>query len=115
MSLSSVPTQLVFAANEFPNRVLTPSENEEQKYRLGIPSVEALVRQRADIGVPVPKNVYNGVPVETAVTEEVNSPRLRFAETAIHEDIHTKLPPESMGFSKEPIPITVPLEQDSQS
>ncbi|GAM40417.1 hypothetical protein TCE0_039r12756 [Talaromyces pinophilus] len=95
--------------------VLTPSEKEEHKYRLGIPSLEALIKQRADIGVPIPKDVYNGVPVETAVTEEVNSPRLRFAETAIHEDIHTKLPPESMGFSKEPIPITVPPKQDSQS
>jgi cation diffusion facilitator CzcD-associated flavoprotein CzcO len=37
----------------------------------------------------------------------VNSPHLRFADSAAHENLHSNLPPEVMAFSQEPIPKQV--------
>lgn len=82
-------------------RVLTSGDNEHQ---LGIPSLQDLIDQRADLGVTIPKNVNKHTPIETEETEEINSRQLRFMDTGAHEHLHSNLPPEIMCFSQEPIP-----------
>ncbi|EED23467.1 dimethylaniline monooxygenase, putative [Talaromyces stipitatus ATCC 10500] len=81
--------------------VLTPTDNGQEPR---IPSLQDLINERADLGVPIPKDVNKGIPVETPATEEINSPHLRFTETGVHEHLHSNLTPEIMSFSKEPIP-----------
>ncbi|KAF6819178.1 hypothetical protein CPLU01_13121 [Colletotrichum plurivorum] len=69
----------------------------------GIPSVAELLSGNADLPLPVPQTF----PSDTPLSDDVNSLRLRYADTAAHEHLHSNLPPEIMAFSQEPIPEVV--------
>ncbi|KAK6080400.1 allantoate permease [Seiridium cupressi] len=68
-----------------------------------IPSLRALVEQRADAPVQVPSSF----PCETPRSEAINSEAERYAHTGAHEHLHSNLPPSIMCFSQEPIPELV--------
>ncbi|KAI5861941.1 thiol-specific monooxygenase [Durotheca rogersii] len=68
----------------------------------GIPSLRALVEQRADRPIPVPDRF----PCETARAES-NSHRNRYSDTGVHEALHSNLPPSTMSFTQEPLPDTL--------
>lgn len=55
--------------------------------------------------MPVP--IPSSLPIETGIMESINSQQLRYADTAIHEYLHSNLPPQTMCFTKEPIPAIV--------
>ncbi|OAL40688.1 hypothetical protein AYO20_00424 [Fonsecaea nubica] len=65
-----------------------------------IPSLRKLLKHQADLPVRTPA----GFPSETARTEAINSPQLRYSDTGIHENLHSNLPPQTMCFTQEPIP-----------
>lgn len=85
-------------------RVLTSGDNE---HKVGIPSLQDLINQRADLSVPIPQNLTEIAPIETPETEQINSRQLRFTDTGAHEYLHSNLPPEIMCFSQEPIPAVL--------
>ncbi|KAM0332519.1 hypothetical protein ACHAQA_002802 [Verticillium albo-atrum] len=69
----------------------------------GIPSVPELVSGSAD----GPVNIPDALPAETPLSDEINSLRLRYADAAAHEHLHSNLPPAIMAFTQEPIPESV--------
>lgn len=68
-----------------------------------IPSLRALVEQRADLPVKIPSSL----PCETPKTERINSHQLRYSDTAVHETLHSNITPIIMSFTTEPIPETL--------
>ncbi|KAF6806737.1 thiol-specific monooxygenase [Colletotrichum sojae] len=60
----------------------------------GIPSIAELLSGNADLTLPAPQTF----PSDTPLSDDVNSPRLRYADTAAHELLHSNLPPEIMAF-----------------
>lgn len=68
-----------------------------------IPSLRALVEQRANLPVEVPKTF----PTETPKTEKINSHQLRYSDTGVHETLHSNITPEIMAFTQEPIPKVI--------
>ncbi|KAJ3961158.1 hypothetical protein N0V92_002132 [Colletotrichum tropicale] len=65
-----------------------------------IPSLRDLVEQRANPPVDLPKTF----PTWTSKTEKINSHQLRYADTSVHETLHSNITPEIMAFTQEPIP-----------
>ncbi|EXJ58259.1 hypothetical protein A1O7_05684 [Cladophialophora yegresii CBS 114405] len=65
-----------------------------------IPCLRALLDNRADQPVAIPSSF----PCETEITEAVNSAESRYSGTAVHEYLHSNLPPQTMCFTQEPIP-----------
>ncbi|KAK1654090.1 hypothetical protein BDP81DRAFT_457102 [Colletotrichum phormii] len=65
-----------------------------------IPSLRALVEQRANAPIEIPKSF----PTETPRSEKNNSHQLRYSDTSIHETLHSNITPEVMAFTQEPIP-----------
>ncbi len=65
----------------------------------GIPSLRALLEQRADLPIQTPASF----PSETK-TSDSNSHQFRYSDTGIHEYLHSNLPPSTMSFTQEPIP-----------
>lgn len=66
----------------------------------GIPSLRDLLHQNVNQAVSVPSRF----PCETALSNEVNSQKLRFSDTGAHANLHSNLPTEIMCFTQEPIP-----------
>ncbi|KAJ0272133.1 hypothetical protein CBS470a_012828 [Colletotrichum nupharicola] len=64
-----------------------------------IPSLRDLVEQRANPPVDLP----NTFPTWTPKTERINSHQLRYADTGVHETLHSNITPEIMAFTQEPI------------
>ncbi|KIH88119.1 hypothetical protein SPBR_06553 [Sporothrix brasiliensis 5110] len=78
--------------------------------RPAIPSVRALLNGTADRPVDVPTALSltaAGSPVETEHSDAVNAPSRRYAETGVHDGLHSNLPPQTMSFTQEPIPAVV--------
>ncbi|KIW57705.1 hypothetical protein PV05_02267 [Exophiala xenobiotica] len=65
-----------------------------------IPSLRALLEHNADQPVLIPASF----PSETDRSESINSHQLRYSDTGIHQYLHSNLPPQTMCFTKEPIP-----------
>ncbi|KAJ0358053.1 hypothetical protein COL154_009504 [Colletotrichum chrysophilum] len=65
-----------------------------------IPSLRDLVEQRANPPVDLPKTF----PTWTPKTEKINSHQLRYADSGVHEALHSNITPEIMAFTQEPIP-----------
>ncbi|KAI8245919.1 Thiol-specific monooxygenase [Colletotrichum sp. SAR 10_96] len=65
-----------------------------------IPSLRDLVEQRANPPVDLPKTFPTWAPK----TEKINSHQLRYADTGVHETLHSNITPEIMAFTQEPIP-----------
>lgn len=64
-----------------------------------IPSLGALLEQRADLPIPIPSSF----PSETKKSDS-NSHQFRYSDTGVHENLHSNLPPSTMSFTQEPIP-----------
>lgn len=73
-----------------------------------IPSLRALVEQKAVKPLPIPP----ALPCETPRDEKANSHRARYWDSGAHEHLHSNLPPGVMSFSQEPIP-EIGLERSS--
>ncbi|KAI1466386.1 FAD/NAD(P)-binding domain-containing protein [Daldinia caldariorum] len=65
-----------------------------------IPSLEDLVSGKADVAVPIPKQL----PAVTLPSDEINSHQRRFSDTALHENLHTNITPTIMSYTQEPFP-----------
>ncbi|KAK1718097.1 putative dimethylaniline monooxygenase [Colletotrichum acutatum] len=65
-----------------------------------IPSLRALVEQRANAPIDIPRSFPAGTPR----SEKNNSHQLRYSDTGIHETLHSNITPEIMAFTQEPIP-----------
>ncbi|KAI0007317.1 thiol-specific monooxygenase [Xylariaceae sp. FL0662B] len=68
----------------------------------GIPSLRDLIAHQADLPIAVP----DIVPCKTKRSVS-NSYQNRFSDTAVHETLHSNLPPSSMSFTQEPLPETL--------
>ncbi|KAI1805424.1 FAD/NAD(P)-binding domain-containing protein [Daldinia bambusicola] len=65
-----------------------------------IPSLEDLVAGKADVAVPIPKQL----PAVTLPSDEINSHQRRFSDTALHENLHSNITPAIMSYTQEPFP-----------
>ncbi|KAK1676888.1 thiol-specific monooxygenase [Colletotrichum godetiae] len=65
-----------------------------------IPSLRALVEQRANASIEIP----GGFPAETPRSEKNNSHQFRYSDTGVHETLHSNITPAVMAFTQEPIP-----------
>ncbi|GKU04851.1 unnamed protein product, partial [Fusarium langsethiae] len=65
-----------------------------------VPSLEALVSGDADQRIPIPEYL----PAVTPFNEKVNSHQHRYSDTPIHENLHSNIAPEIMGYTEEPLP-----------
>ncbi|KAI2641672.1 FAD/NAD(P)-binding domain-containing protein [Hypomontagnella submonticulosa] len=68
-----------------------------------IPSLEDLVSGKADEAVPPPPQL----PAVTPLSDEVNGHQRRFADTALHENLHSNITPAIMSYTQEPFPNTL--------
>ncbi|KAI0381815.1 FAD/NAD(P)-binding domain-containing protein [Hypomontagnella monticulosa] len=68
-----------------------------------IPSLEDLVSGKADVAVPPPPQL----PAVTALSDEINGHQRRFADTALHENLHSNITPAIMSYTQEPFPGTL--------
>jgi cation diffusion facilitator CzcD-associated flavoprotein CzcO len=48
--------------------------------------------------------IPSSFPCETEISEAVNSAEARYSGTAVHEYLHSNLPPQTMCYTQEPIP-----------
>ncbi|KAI0119416.1 FAD/NAD(P)-binding domain-containing protein [Daldinia grandis] len=65
-----------------------------------IPSLSDLVSGKADVAVPLPKQL----PAVTLPSDEINGHQQRFSDTALHENLHSNITPAIMSYTQEPFP-----------
>lgn len=66
----------------------------------GFPSLSDLVSGKADVAVPLPKQL----PAVTLPSDEINGHQQRFSDTALHENLHSNITPAIMSYTQEPFP-----------